>query len=490
MSNEYAELDGLTNPDQRKRHFYDWPDEFLQRILGSLMVDEYFLIQGKTLIKPEYFRQKAHYFICKTILDFYDKYGGQPSKITLEKEIREYLKDSLDLEPYLGELDAICFAYVPGLQEREYFLDQITEFAKTQSLRIGYDKTLTLFRSNKRDKWVQIREILEQSLLVERNIDLGLDYFESIEERYKRVMKAKEEQECFPTGFGSFDEALHGGLNRGEMGAFAGMSGSGKSLALVKVAKTNLMRGRHVALISAELEEDSIGERFDSMLTTVPIRSLYTGATPNEVAKYLREERESGWGDLRVKQFPAGTADVTTIRAYMAQLHLRGFRSDVVIVDYIGELRDAPGIKIYESRQRLVRDLRGMATELKVCVFTAMQVNRAGRDAMKEQGFLDDDVLADSAGQVRPLDALWTISQNDHEQKAGVGTLFASKHRSGQGRFRIFFEKDIDTLEMKEITQEKYQKELSKVAKKSSNEVGMESFADDSYFKPNKGNES
>jgi len=126
---------------------------------------------------------------------------------------------------------------------------------------------------------------------------------------------------------------------------------------------------------------------------------------------------------------------------------------------------------------------------LKVCVFTAMQVNRAGRDAMKEQGFLDDDVLADSAGQVRPLDALWTISQNDQEQKAGIGTLFASKHRAGQGRFRIYFQKDKDTLEMQEISQETYQRELNKVVKKSSDDVGMESLSVDISQYTSKGND-
>jgi len=476
------ELDklNLRPPEAEKQYHFDWPDEFLQRILGSLLSDEYFLIQGINLIKPEYFRENAHRYLCRKILEHYDQYTVQPDHDILEAEIMEELDDGITRRYYLTELDQVDDAYEPGLEQREYFLDKITEFAKTQSLRLGYHKTLRLFSSKEKGKWDQIREILEEALRVERNIDIGLDYFETIEERYARVMQVQEDRDYFPTGFQPFDDALSGGLCRGEIGSYAGMSGSVKSLALVKSAKTNLLLGRNVAVISLELSEDAIAERFDSMITTVPIKSLYYGTMPTTVRQALTSEKEKA-GQLIIKQFPAGQADVSTVRAYLAQLNGHGFYPDLVIVDYVGEFRDAPGIKTYESRQRIVRDLRGMAVELKICVLTAMQVNRAGRDAIREQDYLDDNVLADSAGQVRPLDALWTISQNEREQKAGVGTLFASKHRSGRGRFVIHFKRDDDTLEMKDIGVEAYQAELSKVESKTTEEVKLAQMSKDSW---------
>jgi len=258
------------------------------------------------------------------------------------------------------------------------------------------------------------------------------------------------------------------------------MSGSGKSLALVKAAKTNLVRGHSVLYISLELDEDLVAERFDSMLTNVPIKSLYFNPMPETVCKYLTDDQKD-WGRLQIKQFAAGVADVTVIRAYLAQLRLHGFRPDVVVIDYVGECRDIPGIKTYESRQRLVRDMRGMATELNICVLTAMQVNRGGRDAMQTKGYLDDDVLADSIGQVRPLDALWTISQNEQEQKASIGTIFASKHRRGCGRFKIYFQRDTNTLEMNSITKRKYEIDLSKVGDKTMKDIEMEGMSNDSW---------
>jgi replicative DNA helicase len=484
------EVQNLINPDEAEQeHQYGFTDGFLQSIIGSLLVDSHFLLQCINLVKPVYFRHEAHKMICKVIFEYHEKYNDRPSVTVIEEELTERIKEPGTLALYLSELDACCESFEPGVEKQEYFLDKITEFAKTQALRVAYTATVEIFESKRKDKdkWSKIREILQEALLVDRNVDLGLPYLDTVEERYKRMMEKKGRQDFFPTDIPSIDAALEGGLTRGEIGAFAGMSNSGKSLALVKVAKANLQRGRNVLYISLEMDEDKIAERFDSMLTTVPIRSLYFGEGPKFVKGAL-EEGAKGWGKIVIKQFPAGAADVTTCRAFINQLSLHGFKPDLVVVDYVGEMRDTPGIKTYESRQRLIRDLRGMAVELQVCVWTAMQINRGGRDALKEQEYIDDDLLADSAGQNRPLDLLITVSQTEVESKAGVGTFFLSKNRSGKSRFMVKFSRDPDTLEMNEISNERWKVECSKVKDKVVEDVVLEDYAKDTekYFTRNR----
>jgi hypothetical protein len=107
---------------------------------------------------------------------------------------------------------------------------------------------------------------------------------------------------------------------------------------------------------------------------------------------------------------------------------------------------------------------------------------------LDNKGYLDDDVLADSAGQIRPMDALWTISQTQAENTAGVGTLFASKHRDGKGRFTIKLSRSDDTLEWDEIAQETWKLRCSAVQDKVRDEVVMEDYAKDStQWKANRG---
>lgn len=482
-----AVIESLTALGADKDHSYDWPIEIQQRILGSLLTDRYFLLQCVNIIKPFYFQDKAHQKICKILYEFYNKYGKQPDRNILEMELVEQLADNPARHYYLAELEIVCQSYEPVVERRDYLLDKITEFAKTQALRSAYSQTLDILFKNQNDKWVKIRDILQTALLVERNVDLGMDYFQEVENRYLRMQQQVENRDYFSSGFPSIDAALGGGLSRGEIGAWCGMSGSGKSLALVKGAATNLLANRKVLYISLEMDEDKTSNRFDALFTHVPIMDLLQ--EHNHVIASLRDLAQFHTKSLFVKQFAAGSADVTTIRAYLSQLSLHGFQPDLVAVDYVGELRDLPGMKTYESRQRLVRDLRALAVENSICILTAMQVGRAGREAM-EEGHIDDDALADSQGQVRPLDALWSLNQNKLESKAGVGKIYVIKHRNARGRFYTYYERNPATLDMNEITHEQFMTRLNLQQQKNSDSVDIEGMPSKvTRFKPNEADE-
>lgn len=464
----------LTNPDADKDHFYDWPDELLQRILGSMLHDSWFLMQCHSLVKPNFFRERVHRTICAIILDYFEKYKGKPDYGIVSMEISERLKGSPAMTFYLSELEVISEAYEPSAQKREYFLDHIVEFAKTQSFRVGMSKAIDMMQQKHVNNWEAIRQVVEKALMVDRDTDLGMDYFESIEDRYDRMLMLDQDNERFTSGFYEIDEALGNGFCRGELISFAGMSGAGKSLALVKVAKANIQKGKNVLYISLEMDEDKIAERFDAMLVGVPIIKLKDS---KDVVVETLSETKGIWGKLYIKQFPAGTADVMTIRKYYMQLVGMGLSFDCVVIDYVGEMAVRDGQKVHEARQKHVRDLRGFATEARVCAITAMQINRGGRDAIKTDGYIDSDVLSDSFSMITPLDALYTLSQNDIEAKAGVGTLFVSKHRRGKGRFVVRFSRNPDTLEMESISDHTYRHRLSLVENKKIEEVQIDAMA-------------
>jgi hypothetical protein len=155
----------------------------------------------------------------------------------------------------------------------------------------------------------------------------------------------------------------------------------------------------------------------------------------------------------------------------MSQLALNGFKADLVIIDYVGEFKDIPGLKKWESLQRIVRDLRGLAVEEQVCVLTAMQPNRAGREAQEGDGFIDDSEIGDAFGQIRPMDAVWSINVNKLEQDNKIGRIFVIKHRHGKSRFYFHFKQDPNTLDMIEIPVESYKDIRSSHDVKSINEM-------------------
>jgi replicative DNA helicase len=474
---EQMELEGLTDPDsQESNEKYQWEEDFQRTIVGLLLNDRWFCTQCRDLIRPSYFIDERHQLICRVLFDYIDKYKLIPIKTLVLQEIKDKIsnRDDQTKFQYTAEAELIYKKYVPGLETREALLDKIVNFAKLMGLKSAFDQSLGLIRRDPESEntWVKIQDLLKGALLVDRNFEEGLIYFDTFEERYARMEKEEETRERFTSGFEAIDDALlGGGPHRGEIYSWIGLSGSGKSLALVGAALKNVKQlGKRVLYISLEMGEDAIAERFDAQLADVDINKLQELKSKVKAAfdEHIQDHEDKR--TLVIKQFPAGSMTVATLRAYMQQLQMVGFKPDLLVIDYIGEMKDYPGMPTYESRYRIVRDLRGLATEDNICIFTAMQPNKDAREAQKKDGgmhggdgVIDDTNLADSYGQIRPLDGCWSINQMQAEKEAGIGRIFVIKHRHGKSRFTCWVKFESgkgtkNTLQMNQISEAEYNK--------------------------------
>jgi len=494
---ERYKLSKITDPDEDSAGSYNWSDEFQKNIVALLLNDRWFAVQCKDLIVPSYFTDEAHQLVSRKLFSYLDSYKIIPQKSFIIEEVESAVanKDSKVKLHYISEINSLYEKYIPNLESREYLLNKILNFAKLMALKKAFDDSLNLMKKGPEDEavWVKIQTVLRDALLVDRNFDEGLNYFETLDDRYDRMSKQEEAQERFTSGFESIDNALlGGGTHRGEIYSWIGLSGTGKSLALVTAALRNVVQlGKKVLYVSLEMDEDKIAERFDAQISNVEINKLKEN---KDIVKKSLEEKTKDKEDKRmlvIKQFPAGSMTVDTLRAYMQQLYMTGFRPDLLIIDYIGEMKDFPNMPTYESRYRIVRDLRGLATEEKICIFTAMQPNKDAREAQKiggeGTGFIDDTNLADSYGQIRPLDGCWSINQMQAEKDAGIARIFVIKHRHGKSRFSFHVQYDMKTLAMEEISGNKYNEIWKKATfEKTNRDSDMDNQAQQVWKKMNK----
>jgi replicative DNA helicase len=450
---EIYKLNKNTNPDEDATIKYNWAEEFQKNIIALLLNDRWFAVQCRDLISPNYFVDEVHQLLCRNLFYHLEKYKIIPLRSFVLQEIEDAIKNK---EPsiknhYIAETVSLYEKYVPNLESREYLLEKILNFAKLMSLKNAFDSSLQLMKKDPEDEgtWVKIQSVLKEALLVDRNFNEGLNYFETFEERFERLKKEEESQERFTSGFKSIDDALlGGGTHRGEIYSWIGLSGTGKSLALVTAALRNIQElGKKVLYVSLEMDEDKIAERFDAQIANVEIGKIQEKSdfVKNALTEKIKDKDDPRL--LVIKQFPAGSMTVNTLRAYMQQLYMIGFKPDLVVIDYIGEMKDYPGMPTWESRYRIVRDLRGLATEEDVCIYTAMQPNKSARDAQNKDnlgpGVIDDTNLADSYGQIRPLDGCWSINQMHAEKEAGIARIFVIKHRHGKSRFTFYVDYDV-----------------------------------------------
>lgn len=476
---ELATLENLTDPQVVKAKF-SWDDTFQRKLMGMLLTDQFMLLQSVDKIQADYFSNEAHVIIVKILLDHFNTHKNIPEKWIIENELKDKLKDrdaTIKLH-FLAELHSLYDYYVPGLETREYLVEKITYFAKVQAVKVAFGKSLEKMTEAPEDEktWSFVYEQMRQAMLVDRSYTPGVEYFMDLDEMYARMESVFEGKDRFTSGFAPIDDALTGGgLYNGEIGAWIGLPGTGKSLALVRAAVSNVLLGHKVLYLTMEMDELGIMQRFTSQFAKLDINNLR--GVKSEVYETISEFKNQ-WDDpnlLHVKQFPGGQIDVNGIRAFVSQLELRKWKPNLIIIDYVGEMKDDPTVKKYESAYRILRDLRGFGIEKGHCTLTCVQPNSTA--AKLEIGqYIDESNIGTSFDQFKPLDAFWSINQQVIEKDAEVARGFVIKHRNGRSKFafKIGLDYKLGTLDMFAISNEKYREQMNLVQSKKADEVQMD----------------
>jgi replicative DNA helicase len=472
------ELDDLVSPDSEENATYRWDEDFQRHIIALLLVDKQFLVQSVDLIKPSYFTNKAHREVCKVLFDHYNKNKLVLNKTFMLQELKEIFKDDKSKLLYLSEVNSLYEYFEPALDHREYLADKIVFFAKMMSLKNSFNQCLKEIDKDPEsaDTWAKVYDTLRKAMNVDRNFETGLDYFGTTKERYERMAETETDtMDKFVTGYEGVDKEIKGGgYNRGEMIAIIAPSGVGKSVMLTNIARTNVLRNKKVLYVTLELSEDRQAERFDAIFADSNIHALYDNRDSifAELEQIVEDKQDKKL--VIVKYFPPKTCTVNILRAYVTQLKFYGFIPDFVILDYIGEMKDYPDMKVHESRELIISELRGLANEGdKFFCAVAIQPNRSSK-LLEEHQAIEDEHMADSFGQIRPLDGALSINQSKNEAQVNIGRGWVMKQRFGRAKYYFYLEFDRQSLRIQEISQQTYRNRQSSRTEKVSDDVAVD----------------
>ena len=127
--------------------------------------------------------------------------------------------------------------------------------------------------------------------------DYGYDYLKDFEQRFQ--IKARNP---ITTGWKEIDTLCKDGLGKGELGVVIAPTGAGKSMVLVHLGAMAVKAGKTVVHYTLELADTTIGSRYDSCITGVPLNDLFSF---KEMIYDTLQEIE---GSLIVKEYPTKTA--------------------------------------------------------------------------------------------------------------------------------------------------------------------------------------
>jgi hypothetical protein len=161
-------------------------------------------------------------------------------------------------------------------------------------------------------------------------------------------------------------------------------TGCGKSLGMCHMASAALAQGRNVLYITMEMAEEKIAERIDANLFDVRIDQLkdLTKASFNTKVKGISDKTK---GKLVVKEYPTASAHVGHFRALLLELKLKKkFEPDIIYIDYLNicassRMKGLSGsVNTYSLIKSIAEEIRGLAVEFNVPIWSATQVTRAG----------------------------------------------------------------------------------------------------------------
>ena len=410
---------------------YEFQESIQRGIIYLAKSDLNFLVQTMPMVKDSYFEFPQHQKFWCVIKTHYNSYKKLPTDEQIMEQIREIKTDNELMSDFKDELKEINLVDKKSLENEEFYLDKVEEFAKEECLKDAIINSIDLL---KQKKFGKIEEQIREALSVSRNVDLGSDYFGNVEERYVRLNNASIYGQ-YRTPFETINQELDGGLAPKELAMVVAPPGVGKSLFLANQCARSVMDGENVLYISLEMSEDRVANRLDSIFTRIKQCELKKGVKLLKNRLNEMKVAAPNMGRLKIKEFPTKRLSIVGLRAYLNQLrNYEDFNPSVIIVDYLELMTSVDAtMSEYMAQERIAQELRGIAVEYKCLVWTATQTNRNG----KLVDIITDAELADSYGKIRVCDLAFSINQKEEEFDAGKARMFVMKSRNGRARYIV-----------------------------------------------------
>jgi archaellum biogenesis ATPase FlaH len=384
---------------------------FQSKIITSLIVDTKFIKTIGDILEVSYFDSDSNKFLVKSIVDYFKKYKTPPTMEALKVVIDDVENDVLKTSIVDSLRNAWQHREDPDL---EFVKEKSLEFCKNQVIKSAIMESVELLDSQKYD---EIKSVIDNAMTAGVERDIGHEYITGFEERM-----TQQTRETLPTQWDSINDLMDGGLAGGELGVVVAPAGIGKSWTLQAIGAHAVKKGMTVIHYTLELNAQYVGLRYDTIISGQPTGNLQY--YKEEVLKKINQLK----GNLIIKYYPTRTASVNTLTAHLQQCELQGIKPDLVIVDYADIMKSTQHFN--EKRHQIghvYEELRGMAGEFDIPIWTASQANRSSL----EEDVIGAEKVSEDYSKVMTSDFVMSMSRKVEDKIANTGRFHVIKNRFG-----------------------------------------------------------
>ena len=407
-----------------------WLSRVSSVVVKGLITDTVWASQMVEVMMPNFYDVEYLRFLTEKYFSYYGKYKCFPTLNLLVSVIKEELGDGVD-DVLRGQVIEYLLRTKsnPNPGDISYVKDKTLDFCKRQAFKGALEKSVDLIQG---ENFEAVIDLMKNAVSIGMPTSNGHDFFEDIEARFVKINR-----HTVPTGFPKLDEKdiFKGGLGRGELAVVAANTGVGKSHWLVAMGANAMRHGKNVLHYTLELTEALVGLRYDSNLCGIASNDVQDN---KDIVKKVYDDKR--FGRLIIKEYPTGGASVVTIRNHIEKLSLKGFKPDLIIIDYADIMKSTRSYDSLRHELKLVyEELRNLAMELEIPVWTASQANRDSA----QSDIVGLENMSEAYGKAMVADVVISISRKAAEKSTGTGRLFIAKNRAG--RDGIVFPISIDT---------------------------------------------
>ena len=393
-----------------------------QTILRKLLTDDEFMRKVLPFIKAEYF-EGPYKTLFKEAGKFVDKYNKLPTREAFLVELNEH--SNLSNEAFSTAVDIAQNLFDGDKVDEKWLLENTEKWCQDRAIYNAVMESITII-DGKHEKLTKnaLPNLLQEALGVAFDTQVGHDYVEQAGERFEFYHK---EEDRIPFDLEYFNRITKGGVPNKTLNVCLAGTGVGKSLFMCHVAAAALTEGQNVLYITMEMAEERIAERIDANLLNVPIDQLDKMSKDMFTSKVADLARKTT-GKLIIKEYPTGAAHSGHFRALLNEIKLKKqFIPNVIFIDYLNicsssRMKGLGGsINSYSYIKAIAEELRGLAVEFELPIFSATQTNRSGY-SNSDIGLED---TSESFGLPATADLMFALITS--EELEGMGQLMVKQ---------------------------------------------------------------
>jgi replicative DNA helicase len=387
--------------------------EFQIKCISGLVSDKTFIERISDILEPDSFETDAHKFIVKETISYFLQYKDLPTlavfKVKVDSIENELLKQSV--------VEQLRLVYQKiSDTDLKYIKEQFLEFCKNQKIKNAIMESVDHLKSGQYDK---IKHVVDLAMKAGMERNIGHEYMVDIEKRMSMMAR-----KTVKTNWTEVDNIMDGGLAGGELGIITACAGSGKSWVLAKMGAEAMRQGKNVLHYTLELNENYVGLRYDACFTGIDFQNIRNNI--DIVKKKIAEVP----GKLIIKYFPIKTVSAHSLKLHAERIQTLGTKVDMIIVDYADILRPSQSERnsnSYSEAGGIYEELRGVAGELQVPIWSASQSNRAAMD----EDIIQANNISDSYRKIMTADFVMSLSRKMSDKQANTARFHVIKNRFG-----------------------------------------------------------